>query len=256
MAWPSGRLASMVMAASDCLSALSRSPFSSYARESSQPQVEVVGLGVDLLLERLDPLLQRPGRRVRRRRRGRRVARRRLPGKAGPEGVRERHAGHDREHDHARDEHDPAARALLGAGRTCGRDVDAVAQRADHRGGTSGVVVVQLLVGLVVDATALALELEVVERLHQEVALVLELSPAFGVELLSHRRCPRPGARARRDARRRRWRGGAARHGCAATRTRCPWHPSATTTTGRTHTSRLTPESSGASRIDSPYLSM
>ena len=52
--------------------------------------------------------------------------------------------------------------------------VDAVAQRADHRGRPRRVVVVEALVRLVVDRALVALALEIVERTQQEVALALE----------------------------------------------------------------------------------
>ena len=69
---------------------------------------------------------------------------------------------------------DRVATILDERGGSGGREVGAGVERADRGGGPGGVVVVELLVGAVVDVAGLALGLEIVERAQQEVTLRLE----------------------------------------------------------------------------------
>ena len=148
---------------------------------------------------------------------------------------------------HARDEHDPPARPLRRPGRACGRDVDAVAQRADHRGGTRGVVVVEL-----VRTTRRRCRRSRARARGRRATAAGSRARPRAVAGVRGRACsaidgrPRPGARAStsRSSASVAWRCGSSRLRRSANT--MPVAPSASTTTGRIHTSRLTPESCGA----------
>ena len=101
--------------------------------------------------------------------------------------VRQHERGDEREHDDAADRHRAHDASTREGGSGGVRSVAAL-ERADRGGGPRGVVVVELLVGAVVDVAGLALVLEIVERAQQEVALGFE---RLAVERRSRRRRPR-----------------------------------------------------------------
>ena len=121
--------------------------------------------------------------------------------------------------------------------RRIGARVHAVAQCPDRRRGTRRVVVVELLVGLVVDPTTVVLGLEVVERLQEEVTFLLEFFAIVDHASTPRSRSTNPSSAAvarRRGSRRAR-----------ASANQMPTPPSASTRTGSTHTMSPRPELCG-----------